>query len=585
MPISCALIIYFILIAAMPFPLHAQVSTPSNAVRDQLTVEQLMADTYVGEGPIENRYFMPVGPFSPARHKFSGTLIIPETKTNKMVRYVDHITGAYCSRLPAATMAFFTHRGNLIPAERDIIRPPGEQGFCDIILSPGRVWSEPGDKGFSRASFPFVLSGSVWNEAHNGIATFVYNDTQISSLRFQIVEETMPMYRFDSWGQTPMTLISGAINNHEALAAEFDRELKQRLPTRPWSDLVAEYGSPGLAAMRLWPDSDRGMVVSGLIIDGVIYRSPCRTRFGDYPYCDEMRHGVFSMTKTLGALLSMLRLAQNYGDDVFDLKIKDFLDVTAGHNGWDKVTFADALNMVTGVGQRSHDPESTGIYEDRGRYFTYVMAMPAKEKLKVAFSIDNYPWGPGKVFRYRSMDTFILAAAMDHFVKSKEGPKANLWDIMREEVLKPIGVFHAPMLHTEELDGSRGVPIFGEGFFPTFHDIAKIAMLFQNGGKYDGKQILSAKKLGEALYQTSVRGKQVPKGHKRENFSYYMSFWHLHVKLSGCDANVPSMSGYGGNKAQLLPNGMIAFYLQDGKQQVHRELVLAADKLRSICPH
>jgi CubicO group peptidase (beta-lactamase class C family) len=480
-------------------------------------------------------------------------------------------------------MAFFTHRGNLIPVVRDIIRSPNEKSYCDIILSPGKVWSEPSDKGFSRASFPFVLSGAVWNEAHNGIATFVYNGTQISSLRFQIVEETMPMYRFDAWGQTPMTFVPGTIKNQDALAAEFDRELRQRLPTRPWSDLVTEYGSQGQAASRLWPNSEWVPVVSGLIIDGVIYVHSCRTRFGDYPYCDEMRYGVFSMTKTLGALLSMLRLAQKYGDDVFELKIKEFLDVTADHNGWDMVTFADALNMVTGVGQSLPDPDSISIF-DKGGYFDYVWVMPAKEKLKVAFSTDNYPWGPGEVFRYRSMDTFILAAAMDSFLKSKEGPKANLWDMMREEVLKPIGVFHAPMLHTEEPDGSRGIPILGEGFFPTFHDIAKIATLFQNGGKYDGQQLLSARKLREALYQTSARGKQVPKGHGREAFSYYMSFWHLHVNLSGCDANVPTITGYRGNRAQLVPNGMIAFYLQDGQQEVHRELVLAADKLRPICP-
>jgi CubicO group peptidase (beta-lactamase class C family) len=584
-PKPYALIVFLLSITAVMFLSHAKAAMPLKAERDQLTVEELMADAYVGEGPIENRYFMPIGPFSPARHEFSGTLTIPETKMHMTVISFDSYAAKKCPLLPTVTIAFFTHRGNLIPVERDIIRSPGEKSYCDIILSPGRVWSEPSDKGFSRASFPFVLSGAVWNEAHNGIATFVYNDTQISSLRFQIVEETMPMYRFDAWGQTPMTFVPGTVKNKEALAADFDRELRQRLPTRPWSDLLAEFGSQGLAATRLWPDSEWVPVVSGLIIDGVIYVSPCHTRFGDYPYCDEMRHGVFSMTKTLGALLSMLRLAQKYGDDVFELKIKDFLNVTADHNGWDKVTFADALNMVTGVGEGSHDPNSNSIFEDNGRYFSYVYVMRAKEKLKVAFSTDNYPWGPDEVLRYRSMDTFILAAAMDSFLKSKEGSGANLWDMIREEVLKPIGVFHAPMLHTEESDGSRGIPILGEGFFPTFHDIAKIAMLFQNGGKYDGKQLLSERKLREALYQTSARGKRLPKGRGCDDaFSYYMSFWYLHVNLAECDANVPTMTGYGGNRAQLLPNGMIAFYLQDGKQEVHRELVFAADKLRPFCP-
>ena len=90
---------------------------------------------------------------------------------------------------------------------------------------------------------------------------------------------------------------------------------------------------------------------------GVIYLRPCETRYGDFPYCEEMRHDVFSITKSLGALVSMLHLAEKYGDDVFDLKIKKYLPVTADHDGWDDVTFADALNMATGIGEASPDRE------------------------------------------------------------------------------------------------------------------------------------------------------------------------------------------------------------------------------------
>ena len=57
---------------------------------------------------------------------------------------------------------------------------------------------------------------------------------------------------------------------------------------------------------------------------------------------------MFSVTKSLGAAVALLRLAQKYGDEVFDLKIKDYVPVTAGHDGWERVTFGDALNMATG---------------------------------------------------------------------------------------------------------------------------------------------------------------------------------------------------------------------------------------------
>ena len=86
---------------------------------------------------------------------------------------------------PAFSAAFFTHGEHLVPVVRDILQPPGT-----IILSPGKVWSEPGDRGMSRASFPFVLVNQFSNEAHNGLASFLYDDTRVSALRLQVVQET-----------------------------------------------------------------------------------------------------------------------------------------------------------------------------------------------------------------------------------------------------------------------------------------------------------------------------------------------------------------------------------------------------------
>ena len=77
-----------------------------------------------------------------------------------------------------------------------------------------------------------------------------------------------------------------------------------------------------------------------------------------------MRHGVFSVTKSLGAAVALLRLAQTYGDQVFDLKIKDYVTVTATHDGWERVTFADALNMATGIGDLAPSGSPTTL---RGR--------------------------------------------------------------------------------------------------------------------------------------------------------------------------------------------------------------------------
>ena len=338
-------------IALAPRDALAEVQAPGER-RDHLTVEELAPDARVNFGLIHNDYFMPVGPSADALHALSGVLEVPETDSHSVK-----------GRFPAFAVAFFSHDDYLVPAERDIL--PGGISLWNLVLSPGRVWSEPGDDGWSRASFPFALTGKRGNESHNGIASFLYNETEVSALRVQIVQETSPRSQFDGWAQVPLAYTPGPIENRRALDERFADELARQFPMRPWSALDGA-ADPGLLA-----DFDGyafDVTVSGLVVDGVLYAQPCRTRFGDYPYCREMRHGVYSATKSLGGALSLLRLAQKYGEAVFDFRIADYLDVTADHDGWDEVTFADALNMATGIGDKALNwgSESYDMHGDRG---------------------------------------------------------------------------------------------------------------------------------------------------------------------------------------------------------------------------
>jgi hypothetical protein len=184
----------------------------------------------------------------------------------------------------------------------------------------------------------------------HGLATFLYDDTRVSALRLQVVQDTAPGgVKYDAWGQAPLVYAPGPLPNVEALRAQFAAELQQQTPIRPWSALPAS----GEAQWREGFDGDstpEEISASGLIVDGVIYLRGCETRWGPYPYCRQMRHGVLSVTKSLSAGVTLLWLAQKYGDEVFGLKIKEYVTVTASHDGWERVTFADALNMATGIG-------------------------------------------------------------------------------------------------------------------------------------------------------------------------------------------------------------------------------------------
>ena len=364
---------------------------PPGDQRTELTAETLLNDSDLPDRMIHNGWFMPVGEAGPALHKFSGTLVIPETVmlgfdggSSDDDWYPGELQG---NVFPAVDVSFTSRDGHLIPVDADIIRGTGDTSAWNIVVSPGRVWSEPADGGFSRASFPFVLAYPTWNEAHNGLATFVFDGETISDVQFQIVQETAPENRFSAYGRLVAAYRAHSIDGEQAVIADFQYDRETRLPVRPFAEL--EDGLSLSARITFDAPTNLPNSASGIIIDGVMYLQPCKTLYGDFPYCEEMRHSVYSVTISMGGLVSMLYLAQMYGDDVFGLKIADYVDVTAEHDGWQDVTFADALNMATGIGELSPDPHSLLFHAtdyDSEQWKAFDDAGPASEKLRVAFS-------------------------------------------------------------------------------------------------------------------------------------------------------------------------------------------------------
>ena len=541
----------------------------------------------VGESPVQNAWFMPVGEPGPAHHRFEGTLSISEFELRAAVAATTQkapnlLPGQ--ALFPGVDLQFFEHDGYLVPVRRDAVRPVGGASWQQIIVSPGRVWSEPGDDGLSRASFPFILVNDYSNNSHNGIGTFLFDDGRVSSLRLQITQEAAPWAIYDMWGQTPTTYRPHAVEDCASLVKNFARELARQVPMRPWSELAAVVGADAVSQIVHQHGSFEGISAAGLIVDGVIYAPPCHARYGDYPYCRQMRHGVYSVTKSMGAALSLLRLAQKFGPEVFDLKIVDYVDIDVEHDGWRDVTFAHVLGMAAGIGYRSRhrEPLKFEANEDNPTFLNWLQVLSAGEKFAKALDVgDDYPWGPGEVARYDTMHSFILSAAMDAFLKTREGPKADLWDMVQKEVFEPIGAHHVPIMRTVESDGGRGLPIMGFGLYITIDDIAKVARLLHNGGKHDGRQLLHSGKLAEALYQTEKRG--LLTGGISQDHEYQLSFWMKPFdSKSGCTVWLPKMMGYGGNIVMLLPNRTTAFRFADNHQYGATDLALAAEDVRPL---
>ena len=544
-------------------------------IRDRIAAADLLGKQYSDPGPVRNEYFMPLEDSGTALAPFQGRLDVPAFELQR-----NALSPAQPGKeiFPAFSTEFVTVEGKLIPLDQEIL-PAGQDGsFWRMILSPGSVWSEAGDGGMSRASFPFVLTGSTSGEAHNGLATFLYDENGASAMRVQVIQETAAWDQADYWGQTKVVYSPGEVAGMEVVLSEQEAELAQRIPVRSWTDLYERYDPRLLAGFTGGLDL-ASVSATGVLFDGNLYLQPCFTRYGPFPYCEAMRHGAFSVTKTMAPAVALLRLAQKYGENVFDLKINDYVQVPTGHDGWEAVTLGDALNMATGIGD---DPSLLAVTaeEDAPRFFEFMDAKSAAEKLAVIGGYGQYPWGPGEKVRYNSINTFVLAMALSNFYKEKEGSQADLWEMVEEEVYRPIGITHAPIQRTIEPDGSPGTPVFGYGLFPTVQDIAKVAQLLLDGGEHAGVQLLHPGRLAEMMRQTSDIGLPTNEHNVFGEGRYWMAMWSMpyHVK-GGETVQVPYMSGFGGNRVLFAPNGVVAIRFTDGSDYDAMPLMQVAEGL------
>jgi len=536
--------------------------------RAALTYSELMDSDVTEVDIVDNSLFLPVGDWNSPAHRLEGTLTVQRAVMQRSSP--DYAAYRY---FPGFSIEFLEVDGHLVPSNRAVIVTPSN---WSLILSPGRVWSEPGDNGLSRASFPFTLGSPPdrlfgGGEAHNGIATFLFDDTSASSFRFQITQETAPDGDiYDMWGQLAMEYEPAVVEDRAEIERSFTQELATQFPVAEWSDLGTQFDADALDSFTagLAPEE---ISAAGVVVDGVVYLQPSRTRSGDYPYPRFMQHAGMSVSKSIGAGVAMLWLAQAYGEDVFDLRIADYLDVTSDHDGWAEVTFGDVLNMATGIGDNSPERVPYDIYANETglNYRKFYLGETTSEKLTAAFAAGDYSWGPNEVVRYTSSQTFVLSAAMDAYLKTKEGPNANLWESLTREVFRPIGIHHMTMMTVPNGDG--GTPLMASGLRLTIDDVAKIATLLQNGGTHNGEQLLHPDRTADALYRSGqLTGLPTGKSFDDGDQAYHSSFWSIaHRTEAGTYFQVPFMSGAGGITIFLAPNGVSTFVFTDSGQDAY----------------
>jgi CubicO group peptidase (beta-lactamase class C family) len=523
---------------------------PPQGVRDKLSLDDLMSGSF--PEIVHNDYFMAVGSDAAAVHPFSGVIHFSETAMD-----TNHSTSTWAGGgmriFPGFSVRMISYDEYLIPLNRGIIVSGDQQNsFWNIILSPGRIWQESGDNGYSRASFPFTFTDNYIGQARNGLATFVYNATDISDVAIQITQETSPVddYEIANFkAMVPVEYDPRLFEDADRHILEFEKEMAARPPVRAWSDLplggfTAEFFRGGLP-----PDE---VSMAALLLDGVLYVQPAYTRSGPYPYPLEMRHGVFSCTKSLVMGLSMFFAAERYGEDMFYEKIVDYVPALADHPGWQGVTFEDTLCMVTGT--------QGG---DEGDYIgPFILERSAEDKIAAVSELPDAVPAPGTVFNYASTNTFVISYALNQYVKAMEGPDADYWSMVKENVLRPLGIPHLPVALTIEGESKLGIPVGGWGSYPTVIEAVKIGQLLHDEGKLRRKQVLNEWRVKEALYRTFRSGYDAGTAYGLPQ-EYLHSMWINNIGLSIGVVTVPSMNGHGGNFVVIFPSGVIAIRFSD----------------------
>lgn len=560
--------------------------------------------------PVSNDYFRPPAD-ARAAPEFASLLRIAQAPI-EMRPSLTHprIENRDACLFPRVTLGFVTSGDVLVPLQRGQIvsehRPGETPSHWSIIPQFGRVWRDPGEDGpWSRAAFPLMLVGDTDCHAHQGIAAFKYHGSKVGELEFQFVQQTAPYLlhqHFIGWGRASLT--TGRLAAREAAMhrASAQAELARRLPHRPWTELLREAPRNSLEGFG-GPVREPWRVLGALVRDGTIYHQDSPTPCGGYGYPLEMRFGVRSVMKSIGAPLALLRLARVYGPYVLTLKIGEFVE------GLDpkyrSVRFIDAANMATGFGGtgtwRTNPNDPLDGYLE-GDYDAWYTAPSHREKIKqIRRSLRPYPWDPGTVMRYRDQDFYLLGVAIDGFVKAARGPGADVWDMLRREVFEPIGIAQAPTIRTREPKGRRGVPWLNAGYYPTLDDLAKIALLYQSRGAYGGEQILH-RGLTEDLL--AARG-AIPKhadlspgggwdcGTDCVGGELYKMGFHFrpYIDIHGQHRHLPTMWGAGDSEIVLYPNGLVSILIAKATElprgeaatsDAGAETVRAVERLRSF---
>jgi hypothetical protein len=522
----------------------------------------------------------------PPTNRFEGRLILsgrPQTRT--LVADPDFVSKRdieLARTFPDDFDFEFVQDGDaLIPLRRGPIA--GKHGWWEFALEPGRVWNEAGDQGYTRAAIPFALVQRNANCTHNGVLMLLFKaDGAIAHAAMQISSETCQYLQFDMWGMLDARYVPGPVASKAEAIAAWRKESAARLQVRPIDRLGVDH--PGVDTRNFFIGDAAGRTVTGLVVDGIHYRSGCATRRGDFPYCDSLDLPSFSLAKTVVAGLALMRLQRLYpGAD--DLDVSRYGGDPCRTTSWQGVRAIDLLDMASG----HYDSPVYMADEDAAKVARFFDPTGYADKL--AFACTAYPRkeAPHDRWVYHTADTFLLGATLTNWFRSQPGhERGNVFnDVVVRDLYTPLELSPTARVTRRTYD-AQAQPFFGWGLTLLGDDIAKLArFLGPQHGMIGDTAPLDRTLLDQAMQRDD--GQRGLVAAHLTQFRYQHGLWARNVqKEIGCAAPawVPFMAGFGGITVAMFPNGVVWYDFADDGQLKSIDFAkpaIEANKLASFC--
>ncbi len=508
---------------------------------------------------------------------FEGRLEIKGTPTFKRLYGWRGNMPAKANQWPKFDVEFIQHGNELIPVDRRGMRPVNADDAWSIAVGTGAVWDEQGDEGMTRAAFPFTLGQRNANCEHNGLATFLFDDTgNISNVHVQTVAETCKFYGFDMYGTLNASYDRHKISKKAQILREWENEVAHFIPTKPLAQLALDY--PGVNLRHFHPRIKAAdLHMYGIIVNGINYIDGCNTRFGKHPFCSEMTTSLYSITKSTFSSLAVMR-AEKLWPGFKNESIASLVPECVSSGNWDDVSIENALDMATG-----NYVYPWFQYDEHGFIMKKQFFSQKARAQRADFACNRLPRKaiPGSRMVSHTSDHELISYALTQIATDMLGHGADGFIDIVKPVYQEIGLSQAIQGIRRTSEGNAWG---GYGMSAKANDIALFSNWLANG------EAETSGLVDEQILNDILSG--FPRGLYAglKDFNYDNGFWRYHagatttMKACGTDTQIPVMSGYGGHTVVIMPN-VIFYQMTDGGGIGFKETISDVfDNIDNTCP-